>query len=531
MASATATAKSDEGRGVHRPVWGAWPVGSRLGRLIITLNLLALIILVGGALVLNELRRGLVNARIESLQLQGQVIANVIDQTATVGEPEPSLEADTAANVLQTLFIPRTQRVRLFDSEGHVLADSYVVADRVEASPLPPAKKPGENDFNIDLGFHKPTHTQEAARQALADEVGRALRGATATGMRVADNGKRVVSVSIPIQHVRAVLGVLTLEAGDVDEIIAAERAALIPFALVAMGVTLLSSIMLTQLIARPIMRLASAADRVRLSRARAIDLPDLATRQDEIGDLTRSLTGMTQALSDRIDAIERFAADVAHEIRNPLTSIRSATETLELVKDEAPRERLMKILKQDVGRLDRLITDISNASRLDAELSRESPRPLDLEKVMADIAAFYEATTREGDVHVRFVTGAAHEPLRVQGREGPLGQVFRNLIDNARSFSPPGGEVRVSLSRQRNEIVAVVEDDGPGMPADNLETVFERFYTARPKGAAFGGNSGLGLSIARQIVEAHNGRIWAENREAGDQVIGARFSVALPAA
>ncbi|MGA0603426.1 stimulus-sensing domain-containing protein [Caulobacter sp. KR2-114] len=532
MASAIATAKSDEGRGAERPRRGVWPIGSRLGRLIITLNLLALIILVGGALVLNELRRGLVNARIESLTLQGQVIANVIDQTATVGEPEPSLEADTAANVLQSLFIPRTQRVRLFDSEGHVLADSYVVADRVESSPLPPAKKPGEQDFSFDLGFRKPTHTQEAARQALASEVGQALRGVTATGMRVADNGRRVVSVSIPITHVRAVLGVLTLEAGDVDEIIAAERAALIPFALVAMGVTLLSSIMLTQLIARPIMRLASAADRVRLSRARAIDLPDLAERQDEIGDLTRSLTDMTRALSDRIDAIERFAADVAHEIRNPLTSIRSATETLELVSDDAPRERLMRILKNDVGRLDRLITDISNASRLDAELARESPRPLDLEKVMSEIAAFYEATLREGETHVRFRAQATpHEPLRVQGREGPLGQVFRNLIDNARSFSPPGGEVRVSAVRQKGEVLVTVEDDGPGMPPDNLETVFERFYTSRPKGAAFGGNSGLGLSIARQIVEAHNGRIWAENREQDGQVIGARFSVALPAA
>jgi two-component system sensor histidine kinase ChvG len=539
MASATDTAKSEgerrpersAGQPGLRPIRGVWPIGSRLGRLIVTLNLLALIILVGGALVLNELRRGLVNARMESLQLQGQVIANVIDQTATVGEPEPSLEADTAANVLQTLFIPRAQRVRLFDSEGHVLADSYVVADRVETSPLPPAKKPGDNGFNIDLGFHKPTRSQDAARQALADEVGRALRGETATGMRVSDSGKRVVSVSIPIMHVRAVLGVLTLEAGDVDEIIAAERAALIPFALVAMGVTLLSSLMLTQLIARPILRLASAADRVRLSRARAIDLPDLANREDEIGDLTRSLTGMTQALSDRIDAIERFAADVAHEIRNPLTSIRSATETLELVKDDVPRERLMRILKQDVSRLDRLITDISNASRLDAELSRESPRLLDLEKIMADIAAFYDATTREGDIHVRFVPAGAHESLRIQGREGPLGQVFRNLIDNARSFSPPGGEVRVSLSRSKNEIIAVVDDDGPGMPADNLETVFERFYTSRPKGAAFGGNSGLGLSIARQIIEAHNGRIWAVNRERDGQVVGARFSVALPVA
>ncbi len=532
MASVTATAKSDDRAGAKRPRWGAWPVGSRLGRLIITLNLLALIILVGGALVLNELRRGLVNARIESLTLQGQVIANVIDQTATVGEPEPSLEADTAANVLQSLFIPRTQRVRLFDSEGHVLADSFVVADRVESAPLPPAKKPGEQDFNFDLGFRKPTHTEEAARQALAAEVGQALRGVTATGMRTADNGRRVVSVSIPITHVRAVLGVLTLEAGDVDEIIAAERAALIPFALVAMGVTLLSSIMLTQLIAQPIMRLASAADRVRLSRARAIDLPDLAERQDEIGDLTRSLTDMTQALSDRIDAIERFAADVAHEIRNPLTSIRSATETLELVSAEAPREKLMRILKNDVGRLDRLITDISNASRLDAELSRDRPRPIDLNVLIGDIVGIYETTAKPGEASVVLTPGTGD--TRVLGRDGPLGQVFRNLIDNARSFSPAGGQVRVELHRNEADparaLSVTVEDDGPGIPPDNLETVFERFYTSRPKGTVFGANSGLGLSIVRQIVEAHGGLVIAENRVSPDgSVTGARFRVDLP--
>jgi two-component system sensor histidine kinase ChvG len=324
------------------------------------------------------------------------------------------------------------------------------------------------------------------------------------------------------------VLGVLTLEAGDVDEIIAKERVALIPFILIAIAVTLLSSLLLTQLIAQPVLRLARAADRVRLSRARAIDLPDLARRDDELGDLTRSLEDMTHALSDRIDAIESFAADVAHEIRNPMTSIRSAVETLELVKDAAPRERLLGVLKSDISRLDRLITDISNASRLDAELGRESPRPVDLTRLGAEVAGFYEATVRPGDAHVLFHEPG--EPMRVMGREGPFGQVLRNLIDNARSFSAPDGEVRVSLERTRDEVVVKVEDDGPGMPEENLETVFERFYTSRPKGAAFGGNSGLGLSIARQIVEAHDGRIWAENRETDGKVVGARFIVALPA-
>ncbi|HWA63434.1 MAG TPA: stimulus-sensing domain-containing protein [Caulobacteraceae bacterium] len=532
MASATAIANPDaEARGAE-PRRRVWPVGSRLGRLIIALQLVGLAVLVGGALVLNELRRGLVDARIESLTLEGQVVANVIDQTATLGDP-PGLQADVAANVLQNLYIPRSQRVRLFDAEGHLLADSMVVADRVESAPLPPARKPDEKPVRLAIPGFGPKAKPDDAARALAAEVSRALSGRPASDTRLSEGGRRVVSVSLPIQHVREVLGVLTLEAGDVDQIIAAERTALIPFALVAVGVTLLSSLLLTQLVARPILRLASAADRVRLSRARAIDLPDLAERNDEIGDLTRSLTDMTKALSDRIDAIESFAADVAHEIRNPLTSIRSATETLSLVKDDAPREKLMGILKQDVGRLDRLITDISNASRLDAELAREAPRPLDLERLLQEIAGFYEATAKEGDPHVRFSPVAGrHDPMLVAAREGPLGQVFRNLIDNARSFSPEGGEVRVALARGRGEVVATIDDDGPGMPPENLETVFERFYTSRPKGKAFGGNSGLGLSIARQIVEAHKGRVWAENRQdAEGRVTGARFCVALPAA
>jgi two-component system sensor histidine kinase ChvG len=234
------------------------------------------------------------------------------------------------------------------------------------------------------------------------------------------------------------------------------------------------------------------------------------------------------------MDAIERFAADVAHEIKNPLTSIRSAVETLALVTDEAAKARLTTLLKQDVKRLDRLITDISNASRLDAELSRETPRPVDLVKLLGEAVTLYNETARPGEPLVRLVTPQGGEALRVNGREGPIAQVLRNLIDNARSFSPPASEVRVVLERSAADRRAVVrvEDEGPGIPPDNLETVFQRFYTSRPKGAQFGGNSGLGLSIARQIVEAHAGRIWAENRtDAEGQVLGARFVVSLPEA
>jgi two-component system sensor histidine kinase ChvG len=531
-ASATATAKAER---TPRRSRYRWLPGSRLGRLIVALNLLGLAILIGGALVLNELRRGLVNARIDSLTTQAELIASIINQAATVGEPEPQMDAGYANDiVLQLLANPKAQRARLFDSQGRVLADSDLVVDRVESRALPPAQT-REEARRPPLPFfpvRSSAARAEQARRELAAEVGQARAGRHVSDIRTGEGGERVVSVSVPIQHVQAVLGVLTLEASDVDAIIAKERAALIPFILIAIGVTLSSSFLLNSLVAQPVLRLARAADRVRQARARAISLPDLAHRDDEIGDLTRSLEDMTHALSERMDAIESFAADVAHEIRNPLTSMRSAVETLDIVNDPTARERLFRILKNDVQRLDRLVTDISNASRLDAELSRDQPKLIDIGRLLADVTSLYRATARPGDVAVRFTAMQGPEPVRVMGREGPLGQIFRNLVDNARSFSPPGDAVTVTLAHTKGQVAATVSDNGPGIPPENLETIFERFYTSRPKGAAFGGNSGLGLSIARQIAEAHGGSIHAENRvDSHGKVLGARFTVTLPEA
>jgi two-component system, OmpR family, sensor histidine kinase ChvG len=540
MASATAIASPEdpEAREAVAPEavrrvsrWRFWSRGSKLGRLIVGLNLIGLAVLISGSLVLNEIRRGLVEARLDSLSLEGDLIGQIMAEAATQGEPVPYLQADRAAQLLQLLQLSRSQRVRLYDTQGRLLADSYVVDDRVEWQVLPPARKRGESgpSFRLQDADADPK-VIEKARQALADEWRQAMMGERVRNTRIAENGDTVVSISIPIQRVKAVLGVLTIEASDVDEIIAAERRALIPFALIAIAVTLLSSVLLYALVARPMLRLAEAADRVRLNRARAISLPDLARRQDEIGDLSRSLEEMTDTLSTRMDAIDRFAADVAHEIRNPLTSIRSAVETLEIVPDGPGREKLLNILKQDVGRLDRLIGDISNASRLDAELSRESFRRFDVTRLLTDILSIYDSAHKPGEAHVT-LTAPEGETL-ISGQEGPLGQVFRNLIDNARSFSPKDGEVRVSVIPDKTRVLIEVEDDGPGIPPDNLETVFERFYTSRPKGAAFGGNSGLGLSIARQITLAHGGAVHAHNRtNAAGKVIGARFEVSLPLA
>jgi two-component system sensor histidine kinase ChvG len=521
----------------------AWLAGSRLGRLIIGLNLLGLLVLLVGALVFNEFRQGLIDARVDSLRTQSDLISYVLVEGATVGEPQPTLNVQKAVELMELLHIPKTERARLYDSQGHILADSDVIADRVMVRPLPPARSRG---FNL-LQWIWPPGAGEAKREARAHraevaEVATALSGTPVQQVREAETGGRVVSVSIPIQQVKAVLGVLTIEAADVDRIVAAQRAALIPFVLIAVMVNLVSSVLLNNLVARPVKRLARAADSIRLKQARILSLPDIAERNDEIGDLSRALEAMTSTLSDRMDATERFAADVSHEIKNPLTSIRSAVETLEMSPTPAAQARLLPILKNDVGRLDRLITDISNASRLDAELSRESPKRIDLARLLGDIAALYQTSAREGDPSVRLIA-PTDDALRITGREGPIGQVFRNLIDNARSFSPAGGEVALSVIRGPSRtVVATVQDQGPGVPADNLESIFERFYTERPrtgpqgpggvKRASFGGHSGLGLSIARQIVEIHGGHIHAENMRGADgEITGARFVVSFPAA
>lgn len=506
-------------------------IHSRLGRLVVGLNIISLLILVCGTLVVNEFRRGLIDAYEDSLKSQAQTIGNLIGAVATGEENEaPHLQPYYAAQVMNR-FIPQGQRARLFDingklvSDGTWIADSLAGSDRIDVTPLPPARKstdPQPKDNSAEMA-----RLRAQGQTDLQDELAMALSGTDVAHVRRNERGRKVVSVSIPIKRVKTVLGVLTLERGNVDEIVQAQRQAMVPFILMALGVTFISSIMLHFLITRPIQRLSLAADTVRANQARAISLPDLEERQDEIGGLARSLESMTDTLWRRMEEIDRFAADVAHEIKNPLTSIRSALETLSIVRDDTAKDRLMGVLNQDVRRLDRLITDISNASRLDAELSRDVPKAIDVGVLMEDIVSLYEHT---GSVRVRLRREVGQ--ATVSGREGPLGQVFRNVIDNARSFSSENGEVRVALlAGEAGQLKITIEDDGPGIPEENLETIFQRFYTSRPKGTSFGNNSGLGLSISRQIVEAHHGKIWAENRIEGGIVVGAKFTIVLPSA
>jgi two-component system, OmpR family, sensor histidine kinase ChvG len=513
---------------------------SRLAWIILTANGLALLVLIVGMLAVSETRRGLVNAKIEALRVEGELIANVMAEGAAESDPSPRLLDGDARLILRDLYLPEEVRARIYNKAAQLVADSHLLADRFDVTELPPPGEMLPGDFAEDArsllsrlmdgfgGWFRTEEERAALDRTLEEEIAGAIGGETIAGVRRQPDGSRVVSVSVPIQPVRAVVGVVTLESFDLDEIIADERRALFPFILIAALVSILTSLTLTVFIARPIRRLAKAARRVRMAKGRRVEMPSLAGRRDEIGELGEAMREMTSALYDRMDAIEQFAADVAHELKNPLTSIRSAAEILPRAQTDEQRERLLRVIASDVRRMDRLITDISRASRLDAELSREDVGQVDLVQLMRDTVSAYEAS-RSDEPELIFKTSL--ERALVEGRAAPLGQVIRNLIDNAITFSPEDGTIRIALSvAETGQLKLTIDDDGPGIPPDNLETIFKRFYTERPAGAEFGSHSGLGLAISRQIVDVHGGDIRAENRcDTDGRVTGARFIVTLP--
>lgn len=554
MASDTDTRNPDRFGALARRSWRELRalLASRIFRRVLLLHMLALAALVAGIFLIAENRRGLVQAKMDSLSAQATLIANVLVEAAVETAPAPELDAEAARAVLQRLgriYVPEETRALIYNQDAQLVADSRLIAGAVGVEVLPPPGEPGigaeAQGFarGLWLQFQNLIRDEEEraalARTALDDVAIAMTQGRVVRGVRRGPAGQQIVSVTLPIQPIQAVVGAVTFESYDLDALIAAERRAILPYIGFAALVTFLSALGLTVYIAWPIRRLADTARDVRLAGGRRIPIPRMANRRDEIGHLGRAFADMTTALYDRLDAIESFAADVSHEIKNPLTSIRSAAEVLPHAPDEARRDRLIKVIQHDVKRLDRLVTDISNASRLDAELARDDLALIDLDRFLCDLVRGYDPE-RAGARGVRVGFHGEREPIPVRAHEGPLGRVFLNLIDNAITFSPEGGEVRVTVSRTpasrgtpaRSPVRVAVEDDGPGIPPDNLETIFQRFYTERPQGTAFGSHSGLGLSIGRQIVEAHGGRIWAENRRGADGAIaGARFVVEMPRA
>ena len=572
-------------------------LSSSLTRRIVVLNLGGLVVLLVLFLYLNQFREGLIDARLQSLQTQGEIIAAAIAASATVetdaitvdpekllqltpgqsagGEDDASslefsINPDRVGPVLRRLVSPTRTRARIYDRDGELLLDSRALSlhSNILSSELPPTGDvAGGSAFDQALAAmrhlfarpEQPALDDNAARRASnVPEVQEALVGGTKDVVRVNRKGETIVSVAVPITRFRTVRGALLLstQGGDIDAIIASERWAIFRVFLLAAFVTLALSLFLANTIAGPMRRLAEAADRVRRGVQSRAEIPDFTSRSDEIGHLSGALRDMTVSLYTRMEAIERFAADVAHELKNPLTSLRSAVETLPRIRNEASRDRLFAVIQHDIRRLDRLISDISDASRLDAELARGATQPVELPALLAAVVAIANGVTRDDAVTVGLditpAAGGGDKAFVIDGHDSRLGQVFNNLIDNARSFSPRGGTVRVALSsrgaddeRGPTGVVATVDDEGPGIPADAFERIFERFYTDRPE-QGFGQNSGLGLSISRQIVAAHGGRITATNRlvcpdgtmaeddgteppVADARIAGARFTVWLP--
>ena len=545
---------------------------SSLTRRIIFLNVTGLLTLVIGILSLSQFRAGLIDARKESLLVQGEIIAGAIAASATVEtdtitiDPErlldlqagesygPSEEAlsglefpinpERVAPVLRRLVSPTNTRARIYDRDGVLILDSHNLYDVLRFDLPPPTQRPSILE-RAYVAIRKwlsrgtlPLYREMSPQNGRSyEEVGSSLRGFKSSMVRINDRGEVIVSVAVPVQRFRAVRGALMLstQGSDIDNMVAAERLAIFKLFLIASGVMVVLSFLLAGTIAGPVRRLAEGAQLVRRRIRSRVEIPDFSHRRDEIGHLSGSLRDMTNALYSRIEAIESFAADVAHELKNPLTSLRSAVETLPLAKSDESRGRLLAVIQHDVKRLDRLISDISDASRLDGEMQRQDAQPVDLVKLLTTVVGVTNERHDDG-VSVKLTFEGCRPAFMVLGHDSRLGQVVDNLIDNARSFSPPGSTVRVVCRRLRNEAEIVVDDDGPGVPAEASEKIFERFYTHRPE-QAFGQNSGLGLSISKHIIEAHDGRIWAENRHAisaapdhAPEVLGARFVVRLPA-
>lgn len=558
---------------------------SSLTRRIVFLNLGGLVALALGFLYVNQFREGLIDARVQSLETQGEIIAAAISASATVNtdqiqvDPDKLLQAapgqglgdetslefsinpERIGPVLRRLILPTRTRARIFDRDGYLLIDSRALLRRSSFRSEPPSAGTSDEALTLiertwnavkgSFGRTEPPRAEEFSGRSGKNfpEVEAALTGGMQNIVRVNAKGDTIISVAVPIRSGRTIKGALLLSTlgGDIDAVIASERWTIVRIFLVSAAIMFLLSLFLAGTIAEPMRRLAEAADRVRRGTKSRQEIPDFTARADEIGHLSGSLRDMTKALYNRIEAIERFAADVAHELKNPLTSLRSAVETLPIARTQNAQDRLLAIIQHDVKRLDRLISDISDASRLDAELARTDSRLVDLGQVLEAVVAVANGIGRDGvrvtlDV-APIIDGDGHPaPVLVTGYDSRLGQVFNNLIDNARSFSEQGGSVRVGMRPMRkagaglaqNGCEIVVDDDGPGIPADAFERIFERFYTDRPD-QGFGQNSGLGLSISRQIIDVHGGTIAASNRlesgQAGGAVLGARFIVWLPLA
>ena len=554
---------------------------SPLARKIIIFNLLGMFVMVMGVLYLNPFRDSLVFQRETALVVEAQLVADLFEATGAlagatpapapvpVPAPAPTEEATPGAaaslvpadpapvaspaldpvTLLSSLDLSDGVDAFIFDANEQ-LVTTTLGQERAAPTPVEGLEHDGRSTIITDLlnrvwegissliasGDPAPDQvdTETQARALIATALG----GTTQVSTGVDGVGSTVFSVATPILVDGVAVGAvaLTSATGELDALVRSEREQVLQMFVIAILVSIGLSLVLASTIANPLSDLAAAAELGRDKNAKKVNpgrvrIPDLTGRPDEIGRLSSALRGMVAALYDRIDANEQFAADVAHEIKNPLASLRSAVGTLHFAKRDDQRAKLLEVIEHDVRRLDRLVSDISNASRLDSELVKEEEEAFDLLKMMRNLTEYLG--NEAGEKGVDFITDLPPDPIVIQGLEARLAQVFVNLITNALSFCEDGDAIRVWARHRENRVLVVVEDTGPGIPEEALTKIFNRFYSERPEGQ-FGNNSGLGLAISKQIVEAHGGVIWAENIRPTDaditsEPLGARFVVGLP--
>jgi len=525
-----------------------------LTRKLLAINLVPLALFLAGVLYLDNYREGLITAKIDSLSAHGEVIAGALGETVVaVGlddatqRPITQIMEPQAGSLIRRLVIGGGARARLFQTTGELIADSRGGQLVSEVLP-PPGDEPGFERWlrtvdRVLLGitpiFSEYEPYIERAGQTASDypELGQALVGDIGHALRDAGRDGLMLTVAVPVSHYRKVQGALLLSStlADVELELRAVRGNILALALIAIAAQVLLTIYLAGNITRPVKRLAEAADDVRFGFGKAASIPDFGARGDEIGDLSRALIDMTHALEQRMMTNERFVDDVAHEIKQPLSSLKAAIEILPRIEEDDRRETLMRIYTDDLQRIDRLITDISDASGLDAKLGRATTELIDIGGLLDALSTILQTTWGEDGPRMELGPdldqGEPAGRFLIQGVEDRIVQVIRNLMSNARSFSPVDGIILVGCTRQGRGIELTIADQGPGIPAGKEDAIFERFYSDRPEGEKFGIHSGLGLSISRQIVEAHGGTIHAGNLgDDPEHPEGARFVVRLPA-
>ena len=519
---------------------------------IMLVNIFALIFLGVGILYVDQVQKTLMQSRIDELIKDANIMAGALGESATENPDATILLIEPAKNILTRLVGVTNIRTRYFDLNNELLIDSRDFdINRVEVKDIMSKQLGVDNIWELVSGKVRILLDKIQKRDALEKyyevenematdypEVLEAIDGEISSRIRRLDEDLDIITVAVPIQRFRRVLGALMVstDTGDVYDAVQNVRMTIIQFFCASLMITLLVSLFLAKTIVRPILRLARSADTISLGGKS--NIPDLSFRNDEIGDLSRSFRDMTMVLEKQIDAVANFAADVSHELKNPITSMRSAIETMDYAKTEEDTKKLKAIIGQDVKRLDRLISDISDISRLDAEMSHAKMKQVNLTMLLQTMVNIYLSTQKKNIPNIimefkkrRFkLKNGNISPYFVRGLDGQLSQVIRNLIDNAISFSKINGKIWIKMKRQNNMVEIVVEDEGIGIPENKLVNIFDRFYSERPKGEAFGKHSGLGLNICKQVVNAHGGEIYAANRyNKSNNIIGARFVVLLP--